>query len=183
MKLRTLMAAVALAASACGKGGGSGGGGASAGDLIPMTPALTPPPLAARGLVMGVSTEADLKAKLPGAKVSKDTSLGGDMTVQWNDAPAISIDADKVKAYLGGSPPVLMQLEVEADGVCDWVRDKILAKHPPTFCGPSNRKTEAKFLEACIATADGKHPIALNCDVDCLPVGGARTQCLTLTVH
>jgi hypothetical protein len=148
----------------------------------PMTGDLVPPPVARLGLVMGASTEADVARMLPGAKVGRDRSLGGDMTVLLNDVPAIHYDGGVVAAWLIGTPARLVSLNVQEDGVCDWVATNVMSRHPPTFCGPSNRKTEARTLEACLASAGGA-ALALSCDLDCILVGGRHTQCLSLTLR
>jgi hypothetical protein len=148
----------------------------------PMTGDLVPPPVARLGLVLGASTEEEVVAKIPGADVSRDQSLGGGVVVKLNDAPAVHATAGGLEAWLTGTPPRLVRLSVQEDGVCDWVKAEIMSRDPPRSCRPSNRGTEARTLEACLATAGGA-PLALRCELDCLVVGGRRTQCLSLAIE
>ena len=63
---------------------------AAAREFLPkITDAHLPAPLA--GLVPGTSTEEDVLARFRDLRIDKDKSLGGTMTVSYNDHPAVML--------------------------------------------------------------------------------------------
>ena len=57
---------------------------------------------AVKGLKVGVSTLDDVTKAFPDGKVTKDSSLGGDQVVMYNDHKAISVHADGFDGFVIG---------------------------------------------------------------------------------
>jgi hypothetical protein len=144
---------VIAALAACGKSSGSGD-----------RPKLTQMPPGADGLVIGASTEAQVTAKLAGAEISKDRSLGGDMIVEYNEHKAVVVRLEKTTATLwkdAGGTLRLMKLEMHADGLCDWATKTATAMNAGG-CG-GNRKMDPGEHQWCVASSDGALEVVIDC--------------------
>ncbi len=141
--------------AACGK---SGGGGVD-------RPKLTQMPPGADGLVIGASTEAQVTAKFPGAEISKDKSLGGDMVAEYNEHKAEYVRLGKTTATLWkdtGGTLRLMKLRMYADGLCAWATKTATAMNAGGCAG--NRKMDPGEHQWCVASSDGALPLVLDCE-------------------
>lgn len=120
--------------AACGSVNGSGSGSAPrlAADHVPSE---------LRGLLPGVSTEADVLAAWPEAVAVRHQSLGGERSISLDGAPAIKIVRGDEQAWLvevGGVHRVA-SLRLRTTRTCDAV----LAEFGPTRsgpCTPTNRR-------------------------------------------
>jgi hypothetical protein len=178
--MRTIAISI-LVVAACGKSGGGGGGGVAA----PRIDAKHMPP-GAEGLVVGASTEAQVAAKLPGATVDKDKSLGGSGIVQFNDHPVETMHTDTMTATLwsDGDALRLMRLILRGAGRCDWVKQTIATLPDAAACRNTNRKPGDSGGEMlyCLATEDGARSLWVECARDQQMVGGGKTDELTLWI-
>jgi hypothetical protein len=180
MKL-SLVASLAIALVGCSSSGGSGGGSGAP----RMTAALMPP--GTEGLVLGASTEADVKAKLPGAKIEKDKSLGGDMVVQFNEHPAETLSTEGLSMTLwrdAGGTLRLTRIHAFSAGRCAWLKQAIASVPGAATCRGSNRVSGDRGHEMfyCLATADGAHPVWVECSRDTPKVGGGTADELELWI-
>ena len=176
MKL-SLVLAIALVGC---NGGGSAGSGAPR-----MTAALMPP--GTEGLVLGASTEADVKAKLPGAKVEKDKSFGGDEVVRFNDHPSEVFSTEGLSLTLwpdAAGTLRLARIHAFSAGRCAWLKQAITPVAGADRCRGSNRVSGDRGHEMfyCLATADGAHPVWVDCSRDTPKVGGGTADELELWI-
>ena len=143
---------IAIAIAACGKAG--------------ERPKLTQMPPGAETLVIGASTEAQVAAKLPGAEISKDKSLGGgDMVVEYNDHKAEYMRSGKTTATLwkdSGGTLRLMRLVMYGDGLCDWATRTATAMNAGGCAG--NRKMDPGESQWCVASSDGASTVVVDCE-------------------
>jgi hypothetical protein len=159
----------------CGKAGS---------DAPRLTPALMPP--AAAGLVLGKSTEAEVLAKLPGAKVKKDKSLGGtEGVVQFNDHPIERITTDAIGATLWADAAGTLRLQrltAFGPGHCAWLKQTIGAVPGAETCRGTNRRAGDHGHEMfyCLATEDGAQRVWVDCSRDTPKVGGGTADELEL---
>lgn len=146
--------------AACGKGSGSG----AAADR----PKLTQMPPGADGLVIGASTEAQVAAKMPGAQVDKDQSLGGSGVVAYDDHPCEYLRADKATATLwkdAGGTLRLMRWQTHGPGLCDWAAKTTSAMNGDKAC-IGNRRMDPGETQWCVASSDGAVRVVIDCHVD-----------------
>lgn len=151
--------------------GCSGNGGP--GSAPRLTAAMMPP--GAEGLSLGVSTEAQVTAKLAGATVAKDKSMGGSGVVKLNDKPAEMLDVGHTHAALtpdASGALRLSQLELHGAGLCDWVK-KTIAPMPGSQNCRGNRVTGDRngAMFYCAATEDGVHRVTIDCNRNTGPNG------------
>lgn len=118
--------------------------------------------------MIGASTEAQVIAKLPGAEVSKDQSLGGEGVVEYNDHKAEYLRTATTTATLwkdAGGTLRLMKLHMHGDGLCKWAAKTIAAMKGPTYC-VGNRRMDPGEAESCVASSDGALRVVVDCHDD-----------------
>lgn len=136
-----------------------------------MTQELVPP--AAKGLVLGVATEKDVTAAFGAAEVFKDKSLGGDVTVEYSDEPAVMIELVAKDELVQGSAwlrgkgePKLARLELvlKTTDTCKWVEDNV-GKHAASKDRPGQGLIRRKYGpgEYTAGNADGTIPVGIEC--------------------
>jgi hypothetical protein len=139
-----------------------------------MTEELVPP--AAKGLVLGKASDADVITAFGAGETLKDKSIGGTINVQYNEKPAMHIDLPAKDDVLGGEAwlvpddggtPRLSRLEVrvKTPGTCAWVETNV-GKFDATKRRPgSNRKfgKDGRGLEYTAGSPDGTQAVGLEC--------------------
>jgi hypothetical protein len=123
-------------------------------------------PAEVHGILPGTTTEQQAIAALPGAKVVRDRSFGGDHRVEVDEVPGISMeDTAGMKVWLARVDGELRVVMVEAPlvGDCTPVLAKMheLATDGP--CKASNRKPDPGEHQMCARTADGSNPLKIYC--------------------
>jgi hypothetical protein len=141
---------------ACGKSSSSSKPKTPHANLPELTAELTPAALA--GFTLLGSTEADVLAKFPTAKIGQ---------MNFNDMPSdtlgIATPHMELMTTPRGKDGKLFHVELADAGVCDWVKQKMGSLDGAKDC-PGNRKTGEMGSESyyCARTADG-HVIGIDC--------------------
>jgi hypothetical protein len=132
-------------------------------------------PQAIRAITLGKTTEAEILAAYPSAKV-------GDMT--FNDAKSHEIKVESPALTFITKPPtkdgVVYRLYLEEPNACDWVKTQIDPLEGSTSC-PGNRKTG-------ISKHGGSHhcmdmPDGTLVTIDCNPRESPRPAEIELWAH
>jgi len=144
-----------------------------------LDPARLPPQ--ARGLIPGLSTEADVTKVAPGAVITRDKTLGGPATleVEVGDAlPGVRIldEPARFEAWFTKVDGELRvsSLRMHVDDHCAEAL-QILSYAVEGTCRKTNRRYKKEEHQLCAATPDGKHMIG----IECLEHGGELSMWLT----
>ena len=173
---RPVLALALCLATSCGKDEPSASASAPAPTVYEpkMTAELVPP--AAKGLVLGVATDADVTAAFGAGETKKDKSIGGAIVVQYNEKAAMHIelpakdDVTGGEAWLvpddGGKPRLQrIELRLKSTGSCAWLETNV-GKFDATKSRPgSNRKygKDGRGVDYTAGTADGTQAVSIEC--------------------
>ena len=136
-----------------------------------MTKELVPP--VAKGLVLGIATQADVTAAFGAGEVVKDEAIGGDAKVEYSGKPAVMIELPakdelvRGEAWLtGDGEPKLARLELvlNTTDTCKWVEDNV-GKHPGAKNRPGGGLMRRKYEpgEYTAGNVDGTIPAGIEC--------------------
>jgi hypothetical protein len=138
-----------------------------------ITAELVPP--AAKGLVLGVSTEKDVTEAFAPGEIVRDKSLGGTAKVAFSDKPAIMMELAEKDAVVKGEAwlvpdakgePRLARLELllRTTDTCQWVEDNV-GKHKAAKDRPGQGFVRRKYGpgEYTAGNADGTIPVSIEC--------------------
>jgi hypothetical protein len=160
-----------LVASACSQKGGDSG---TAQYEPKLTAELLPP--AAKGLVLGSATDADVAAAFGAGETKKDKTIGGKIVVQYNDKPAMHLDLAVKDDVVYGEAWFVpddagklrlhrLELQLKTTSTCAWLKTNV-GKIEATKRRPgSNRKygADGRGLEYTAGSPDGTQPVSIEC--------------------
>lgn len=125
------------------------------------------------GIEPGVTSEADLVARYPTARVDKDRSLGGDMTAMINGEPLVMVTvpdnivegATRLEFRLvpdAAGTPRLRELDFVIEGSsCEWLTSTFGAIDDAHTCSGTGRPTGEDFF--CLGSMDGSRRVEVDC--------------------
>jgi hypothetical protein len=131
---------------------------------------------AAKRLVLGVATVAEVAAAFGVGEIAKDKSLGGTARVEFNDKPAVRMKLPAKDGLVEGEAwfqPIAngqlrmtrLALLAKASGNCEWI-GKIVASLPNTTRRPGSNRVfgkEGNGYGLTAGTTDGTAPIGIEC--------------------